>query len=99
MLAERVRCRAPRPAYRFLGSPPANTARPIGWRPTGIASHSQESVSDGRGLLPSMAWEQEMCEHIVGHAPALRDALGLVESPVDAEIDAALTILFLRFRE
>ena len=99
MLAKRVRCRIHRPAYRVLGSPPAKTARPIEWRPTGLASHSQESVSDGRGLLPSMTWEQEMCEYIVGHAPALRDALGLVEGPVDTEIDAALPVLFFSFRE
>ena len=36
---------------------------------------------------------------VVGDAPALRDALGLVERPVDAEIDAALAVLFLRLRQ
>lgn len=40
-----------------------------------------------------------MLEHVVGHAAALRDALGLIENPVDTEIDAALPILFLRLRE
>src|SRR6185503_9890993 len=34
-------------------------------------------------------------EHVVGHAPALPDALGLVERPVDAEVDAALAVLLL----
>jgi hypothetical protein len=38
-------------------------------------------------------------EHVVGHAAALCDALGLVENPVDAQIDAALPVLFLRLRE
>jgi hypothetical protein len=46
-----------------------------------------------------MAWDQEMCEHVVGHAPALRDALALVEGPVDTEIDAALPIFFFSFRK
>ena len=98
MLAERV---AAEPTVQNSGSGRqfANTARPIGWRPTGLASHSQESVSDGRGLSPSMAWDQEMCEHVVGHSPALRNALALVESPVDSEIDAALPVLFFSFRE
>src|SRR6186997_483006 len=32
-------------------------------------------------------------EHVVGHLPAVRDARGLVEAPVDAEIDPALAVL------
>ena len=31
--------------------------------------------------------------------PALRDPLALVERPVDAEVDAALAVFFLRLRE
>src|SRR5207247_8107940 len=34
-------------------------------------------------------------EHVVRYAPALGDALGLVEGPVDTEVDAALAILLL----
>src|SRR4249919_2252922 len=52
------------------------------------------------GPLPSMAlWSQNVLEHIVGHAAALRDALGFVERPVDTEIDAALPVFFLRLRQ
>ena len=42
---------------------------------------------------------QGMLQYVVSHAAALRDAFGLVEGPVDAKIDAALPVLFLRFRK
>src|SRR6267378_3274857 len=50
-------------------------------------------------LLPSMVRSQDVLEYVVGHEAALRDSLGLVEQPVDAEIDAALTVFLLRLRE
>src|SRR5437660_9423016 len=36
---------------------------------------------------------------MVGHAAALGDTFALVESPMNAEIDPALAVLFLRFRQ
>src|SRR4051794_33339289 len=35
-------------------------------------------------------------ENVIGHPASLRDPLGLVERPVDPEIDAALPVLFFR---
>src|SRR6202040_2520084 len=40
-----------------------------------------------------------MVEDVVGHAAPLGDTLALVEGPVNAEIDPALAILFLGFRQ
>src|SRR6266567_4686939 len=40
-----------------------------------------------------------MVEHMVAHAAALGDTFALVEGPVNAEIDPALAILFLGFRQ
>src|SRR5947207_10689968 len=36
---------------------------------------------------------------MVGHAAALGDTFAFVESPMNAEIDPALAVLFLRFRQ
>ena len=58
------------------------------------------SRSSRRRRAPASAQRPERVrEHVVGHAPALRDALGLVERPVDAEVDAALAVLLLGLRE
>src|SRR5436190_1441848 len=40
-----------------------------------------------------------MIEDVVSHLPAQDDAFGLIESPMNAEIDAALAVLFLSLRE
>src|ERR1700675_478804 len=40
-----------------------------------------------------------MVEDVVGNAAALGDTFALVEGPVDAEIDPALAVLFLGFRQ
>ena len=40
-----------------------------------------------------------MLEHVIADLSSQDDALRLVESPVDAEVDAALAIFFLRFGE
>ena len=49
--------------------------------------------------LPRSGRKEGVAEHVVGDAPALGDALGLVERPVDAEVDAALAVLLLGLRE
>lgn len=38
-------------------------------------------------------------KHVIRHAPALDDPLGLVKHPMDTEVDAALAVLFLGFGE
>ena len=38
-------------------------------------------------------------EDVVGHVPALGDALRFVERPVNAEINPALAVFFFRLRE
>src|SRR5882724_93309 len=50
------------------------------------------------GRLTALTHEG-LSEHVVGHAPALGDALRLVEHPVDSQVDAALAVLFLGLRE
>ena len=40
-----------------------------------------------------------MVEHVIAHTPALRDAFGLVECPMDAEVNSALAVLFFGLRE
>jgi hypothetical protein len=42
---------------------------------------------------------QRVVKDVIGDAPALGDALGLVEAPVDAEVDAALAVFLLSLRE
>src|SRR5439155_10653592 len=44
-------------------------------------------------------WHKSVLEHEIPRAPALGDALGLVEGPVDTEVDAALAVLFLGLGE
>src|SRR5262245_30276846 len=53
------------------------------------------------GMRPSVSaqWHERVCEHVICHAPALGDPLGLVECPVDTKVDAALAVLFLGLRE
>src|ERR1043165_9672944 len=41
-----------------------------------------------------MQRRERVVEHVIAHAPAQSDTLGLVELPVDAEIDSALAVLF-----
>ncbi len=40
-------------------------------------------------------WGKGVVEDVIGDATALGDALGLVERPVDAEINATLAVFFL----
>src|ERR1700687_4360226 len=40
-----------------------------------------------------------MVEDLVGHAAPLGDTFALIEGPGDTEKDAALAVLFLRFRQ
>src|SRR2546425_5526537 len=44
-------------------------------------------------------WHKSVLEHEIPRAPALGDPLGLVEGPVDTEVDAALAVLFLGLGE
>ena len=46
-----------------------------------------------------MPRHERVLEHVIRHAPALGDPLGLVKRPVDPKVDAALAILFLSFGE
>src|SRR5207302_2839070 len=49
--------------------------------------------------ISSGHWHKSVLEHEIPHAPALGDTLGLVEGPVDTEVDAALAVLFLGLGE
>src|SRR6266853_1171731 len=40
-------------------------------------------------------WHEHVVEYVIAHMPAQRYAFGLVKFPMDAEIDAALAVLFL----
>ena len=81
------------PRFAASGTAKASEVRPpLGQRhsfpsgcplPNPLAAHRLEGV----------------VEHVVGDAAALGDALGLVERPVDAEVDAALAVLLLGLRE
>lgn len=42
---------------------------------------------------------ERVFKDIIRHLPALRYSLGLVESPVNAEVDSALTVLFFSLRK
>ena len=42
---------------------------------------------------------ERVLEHVIRYAPALCDPLGLVERPVDTEVDAALAVLILGLGE
>src|SRR2546428_5330559 len=44
-------------------------------------------------------WHKSVLEDEIPRAPALGDTLGLVEGPVDTEVDAALAVLFLGLGE
>src|SRR5512147_2676090 len=55
-------------------------------------------VKDRRGRADrSVPRPVQVLEDVAPHLVALRDAFVLVEAPVDAEVDAALAVLFLRF--
>src|SRR2546422_9945114 len=51
------------------------------------------------GSLAAALANERVLEHVIRHATALGDRLGLVERPVDAEIDATLTVLLLGLGE
>src|SRR5438876_5479971 len=40
-------------------------------------------------------WQEHVVEYVIAHMPAQGYAFGLVKFPMDAEIDAALAVLFL----
>src|ERR1700730_12858718 len=44
-------------------------------------------------------WREGVVEDVVGHVAALGDGLGLVEVPVDAEINSALAVFFFGLGE
>src|ERR1041385_8739339 len=46
--------------------------------------------------LSRMQRHKRVLEHVIRYAAALRDPLGLVERPVDPEVNPALAILFFR---
>ena len=46
-----------------------------------------------------MQWNENVVENVIADTPAQGYAFGLVEFPVDAEIDAALAVLFLGLGE
>jgi hypothetical protein len=50
-------------------------------------------------LAFAMQRQEHVVEHIISYQSAQRDALRLIEGPVDAKIDSALAVLFLSFRE
>jgi hypothetical protein len=53
-------------------------------------------TADGSRLGTRLAPRQErVLEHVIRHAPALGDPLGLVERPVNAEVNTTLTVFFL----
>ena len=49
-------------------------------------------------MLVTFDREKGVVEDVVCYPPALGDARGLVEVPVDAEINAALTVLLFSLR-
>ncbi len=49
----------------------------------------------GRSRQLSTSRQENAVHDVVGHLPPLEDALGLVEAPVDAQINAALAVLIL----
>src|SRR2546422_1811696 len=51
------------------------------------------------GSLAAAPATERVLEHVIRHATALGDRLRLVERPVDAEVDATLTILLLGLGE
>src|SRR5206468_11167671 len=57
---------------------------------------SKLSFRTGRGAPHR---HKRVLEHVVRHTPALSDARGLVERPVDAEVDSALPVLFFGLRK
>ena len=64
------------------------------------SDHGFSMVSGILRLATSgMKRHERVCEHEICHEPALGDSLPLVECPVDAEVNSALAVLFLRLRE
>jgi len=54
-------------------------------------------LSSGYGLIgPSTASlsPEGIIEDLIGYLPALFDSFGFIKAPVDAEVDAALAVLF-----
>src|SRR2546422_8922115 len=51
------------------------------------------------GSLAAAPANERVLEHVIRHATALGDRLRLVERPVDAEVDATLTVLLLGLGE
>jgi len=41
-----------------------------------------------------MYWREGVVEDVIGDVPALSDALGFIEPPMNTEVNAALTIFF-----
>ena len=58
-----------------------------------------ECVDSLRNLLSAWLPNESVLEHVIRHLPALGDSLGLVEGPVNTEIDSALAIFFFSLRE
>lgn len=44
-------------------------------------------------------WSECVLEHVIRHALTLRDSLGLIERPVNAQVDSALSVLLLGLGE
>src|SRR5919108_449859 len=69
----------------------------VPWRKSNEASAaSHGSILAGRH---AMYRYERVLEHIIRDAPALGDPLGLVERPVDPEVDAALAVFLLGLGE
>src|SRR4051812_5647754 len=63
------------------------------------ASTASTGSSSRMPRLPPYAGPEGAVEDIVGHTATLRDPLGLVEGPVDAQVDPTLAVLLLGGRE
>ena len=75
--------------------PPVRVAmRDVLWhRDVAGAGQSNHALGD---FARSALREERTIEHMIGHASPLRNAFALVEGPMDAKVDPALTVLVLR---
>ena len=72
----------------------ANSSRWRKWR----ADQQEFATGSGWRLWPGK-WCKNVIKNIVGDSLTLRNTLGFVEAPVNAEIDSTLPVLFFRLRQ